>query len=124
MFREWHTLQINLRKANSFRDETLLSSAYSAMKHATKQRSRKRELGKVCQMHYTEKMRRKILVTWNQYAHETKHDRDARFEKMAYMRGYRMARIIKAWFNTIDLLKNKEQITNHALNSRVFRIKK
>ena len=40
------------------------------------------------------------------------------------MRGYRMARVIKAWFNTIDLLKNKEQISNHALNSKVFRVKK
>ena len=35
-----------------------------------------------------------------------------------------MARVIKAWFNTIDLLKNKEQISNHALNSKIFRVKK
>ena len=35
-----------------------------------------------------------------------------------------MSRIIKAWFNTIDLLKNEVQITNHALNTRVFRLKK
>ena len=75
-------------------------------------------------MHFSEKMQRKILLTWNSYAKETKEERDARFQKMAYMRGYRMARVIKAWFNTIDLLKNKEQISNHALNSRVFRVKK
>ena len=35
-----------------------------------------------------------------------------------------MSKVIKAWFNTIDLLRNEVQITNHALNTRVFRLKK
>ena len=48
-----------------------------------------------------------IMVAWNQYAKETKVERDARLDKIHYMRQYRLSRVIKAWFNTIDLLRNE-----------------
>ena len=124
VFREWRALQINLCKARVFREETLLSQVFVMMKYSSKKMQRERELGKVCQIHLSSRQKRKILIAWNQYAKGTKVVRDARLDKFNYMRQYKMSMIIKAWFNTIDLLKNEVQITNHALNTRDFRVKK
>ena len=71
VFREWRALQLGLCKARAFRRETLLSEAFLALKYSCKQMQRERELGKVCQGHLMERMRRKILLAWNRYAKET-----------------------------------------------------
>ena len=124
VFREWRALQLGLGKARAFRRETLLSEALLTLRYACQQARRERELGKVCQNHLMARMKRKIMLAWNKHAKATQVERYARADKMAYMRQFRLSRVIKAWFNTIDLLRNEEQVTNHALNTRVFRLKK
>lgn len=74
--------------------------------------------------HYREKMLRRIVSEWVTRTDENKIYRRKSRHALQTMLANRMTKIIKGWFNLVDLLKQEHALSNDILKSRASRLKR
>lgn len=66
-----------------------------------------RKISIVCRQHFKGRLLNRILMYWGQITIKNQAKRNKRKEIVTHMQVYQKARVVKAWFNKIDLLKHK-----------------
>lgn len=123
-FGAWRELQRENYLVKEFRCLSLQRTAFNHLVKGLVTIQRTRDLSNACVRHHQLRLLNRVIATWRQISSKNRPERLQTKVCIAHMSAFRLSRIVKGWFNQVDLLKHEQALQADVLRSRIIRLKR